>query len=478
MIKIITLANLQLFLTKCKTLFASKKHTHTAADITGLPSGGGADSTRYTVDEHGYTVIKDKYGNDAFWANGVNRELRDSKGNTAVRIKNPEGLLPNNLGGGVEINYGKNANGTVEKAIVTSDTNVQVKTPDGNTVARIEDGKTSWKTPTSTTDAIQLTPTKSYFKFNNKGLEVNNSRATLTHAKEVLLNSEAGSGASLRLSEKDVHLDGIDGGMMVMCRPNSSGLIANSLNFPQKRLVTDTTDTNTDIESPAIISFLRDPALGNGTKIVQILGDVIETGSNIQLFNNNILGFGTNIGINYDSVTSMAGSILLGSMPTFGYPYDIRLNVFTTPQMPSFSFIGKHINQDNISLNVITIPDDETTNIDSFISLISDEENGAIITNESGTQSWIAESKNRIYPSLYPIYQNGYDADVTIYNNRRNDSFFVISINPTTEKIALLLHVSETGEYNYDTSFLGADRFLDMQNAFNKLIDHYIVNHT
>lgn len=106
MIKIITLANLQLFLTKCKTLFASKKHTHTASEITGLPSGGGADSTRYTVDENGYTVIKDKYGNDAFCANGANRELRDSKGNTAVLVKNQESL-PNDLGGGVEINiYG------------------------------------------------------------------------------------------------------------------------------------------------------------------------------------------------------------------------------------------------------------------------------------------------------------------------------------------------------------------------------------
>lgn len=86
MIKIITLANLQLFLTKCKTLFASKKHTHTAADITGLPSGGGADSTRYTVDENGYTVIKDKNGNDAYMLGeifyGMNLPLKNSSTDT------------------------------------------------------------------------------------------------------------------------------------------------------------------------------------------------------------------------------------------------------------------------------------------------------------------------------------------------------------------------------------------------------------
>lgn len=84
MIKIITLANLQLFLTKCKSLFALKKHTHTASDITGLNSG--ADGTRYTVDENGYTVIKDKNGNDACMLGeicyGMNLPLKNSSTDT------------------------------------------------------------------------------------------------------------------------------------------------------------------------------------------------------------------------------------------------------------------------------------------------------------------------------------------------------------------------------------------------------------
>ena len=464
MIKIITLANLQLFLTKCKTLFALKKHTHTASDITGLNSG--ADGTRYTVDEHGYTVIKDKYGNDAFWANGVNRELRDSKGNTAVRIKNPEGLLLNNLGGGVEINYGKNANGTVEKAIVTSDTNVQVKTPDGNTVARIEDGKTSWKTPTTTTDAIQLTPAKSQLKFNDKGLEVKESKATLTHAKEVLLNSEAGSGASLRLSEKDVHLDGIDGGMMVMCRPDSVGRIYNSLNFPQRINVSDTADSNPDVESPAISVFIQSDGSNGIIKRIESYGSHYHNG------NLCVESFFCDSDAEFKGRVNLCGSVYIGEYA------NIHLSMFLTPRMPSFDFLKKHIASNGVSLNVVIIPDDEVSNIDSFISLIVDDTKGAIITNESGTQSWIAESITTIYPSIYPIYPNCYDSDVTVFPSRKNDEFLVISINPTTEKIALLLHVSEIGEYNYDVSFLGVDRFLDIQNAFNKLIDHYIVNHT
>ncbi len=131
MIKIITLANLQLFLTKCKTLFASKKHTHTASEITGLPSGGGADSTRYTVDEHGYTVIKDKNGNDACMLGeicyGMNLPLKNSSTDTNPTTQPIKGILlhktyveltgPDNsiygdaiyLGGGSYSNIGVNA---------------------------------------------------------------------------------------------------------------------------------------------------------------------------------------------------------------------------------------------------------------------------------------------------------------------------------------------------------------------------------
>lgn len=461
MIKIITLANLQLFLTKCKTLFASKKHTHTAADITGLPSGGGADSTRYTVDEHGYTVIKDKYGNDAFWANGVNRELRDSKGNTAVRIKNPEGLLPNNLGGGVEINYGKNANGTVEKAIVTSDTNVQVKTPDGNTVARIEDGKTSWKTPTSTTDAIQLTPTKSQLKFNNKGLEVKESKATLTHAKEVLLNSEAGSGASLRLSENDVHLDGIDGGMMVMCRLNGTNGISYSLNFPQKKNMSDTNDTNNDIESPAVKTFLSS-IFG---KTVSILGDTLIPNGTVFLQNNQIKGLGISIATDVSSEIGIAGHIFFGSMPTIGYPFETPLSVFTTPRMPSFSSLQSFIDETSGKLNVITIPDDEVSNIDSFTSLIVDDTKWSIFTNESGTQSWIAESKEKIYPLTYPVWET--------YTDFLSDGFAFISVNDNAE-IRLFLCLSDNPENiglpSLDTIGIGVERTLDVEKAIHLLL--------
>lgn len=441
MIKIITLANLQLFLTKCKTLFASKKHTHTASEITGLPSGGGADSTRYTVDEHGYTVIKDKYGNDAFLANGVNRELRDSKGNTAVRVKNPE-ALPNDLGGGVEINYGKNANGDVEKAIVTSDSNLQIKTPDGNTVARIEDGKTSWKTPTSTTDAIHLTPTKSQLKFDNKGLEVNNSRATLTHAKEVLLNSEAGSGASLRLSEKDVHLDGIDGGMMVESREGLSGEIYYGMNLPLKNSSTDTNPTTQPIKG---IVFHKTYVALTGPDN-SIYGDAI------------YLGGGNSHQIDVD-----AGSLNFTNTDT-----TIQFNGYSIPSLfPNRAIPNIHSLLSQVTNAIISVPDEELT----YGYMYDYSEEICVFHNESHTMYFLKDG-DVIQPLSIPVFNSVEEALVVLGDDKQ----LLYAKNPNTGLFDLMYNSGVSGSGfemvyldEYPQESVGYDKIVNITNAFLKL---------
>lgn len=442
MIKIITLANLQLFLTKFKTLFALKKHTHTAADITGLPSGGGADSTRYTVDEHGYTVIKDKYGNDAFWANGVNRELRDSKGNVAVRVKNPE-ALPNDLGGGVEINYGKNANGAVEKAIVTSDNNLQIKTPDGNTVARIEDGKTSWKTPTSTTDAIQLTPTKSQLKFNNKGLEVKESKATLTHAKEVLLNSEAGSGASLRLSEKDVHLDGIDGGMMLSSRASlPTDYVYYFMNLPLKNKFGDAAPATPPVECIRLYK-----------KYLELIGpDNSIYGDNIYL------GAGSGCIINVD-----AESFNFDSMDT-----DVRFNGYLIPSLfPNIAIQNIHSLLTEVTNPVISVPDEELT----YGYMYYYNEEICVFHNESNTMYFLKDG-DLIQPLSIPVFDSIDEALAVL----GTDTQLLYTRNPNTYGFELMYYTGARG-YCFETIYLdeapqesvGYDKIVNLTNAFLKL---------
>lgn len=338
MIKIITLANLQLFLTKCKTLFASKKHTHTASEITGLPSGGGADSTRYTVDEHGYTVIKDKNG-------------------TAF-------------------------------------------------------------------------------------LEVKESKATLTHAKEVLLESETGSGTSLRLSEKDVHLDGIDGGMMLASRVSQPGdIVYYYMNLPLKDSPTDTNPTTDPIKGIRLHkTYVELTGLDNS-----IYGQYVYLGG----------GTGTNIDVstrcfNFDEYT------------------DIAIAYTTIPSLfPNIAILNINSLLSQVTNAIISVPDEELT----YGYMFDYSEDTCVFHNESHTMYFL-KNGDLIQPLSIPVFDSVDDASALL----GTETQLLYARNPNDYKFELMYYTGARG-YGFENIYLeespqehvGYDKIVNLTNAFLKL---------
>lgn len=337
MIKIITLANLQLFLTKCKTLFASKKHTHTASEITGLPSGGGADSTRYTVDEHGYTVIKDKNG-------------------TAF-------------------------------------------------------------------------------------LEVKESKATLTHAKEVLLESEAGSGTSLRLSEKDVHLDGIDGGMMVESRESLSGEICYGMNLPLKNSSTDTNPTTQPIKGICLHKTYVELTGPDNS----IYGDAIYLG-------------GSNSNIDVD-----AGGFNFTNTDT-----TIIFNGYSIPSLfPNRAIPNIHSLLSQVTNAIISVPDEELT----YGYMYGYSEGICVFHNESHTMYFLKDG-DVIQPLSIPVFNSVEEALAVL----DTDTQLLYAKNPNTGVFELMYNSGVSGS-GFEMVYLdknpqesvGYDKIVNITNAFLKL---------